>query len=443
MVLDSLRLRKEALANQWLPRSELYSLQFRKLKGLLSHAYENVPFYRARFKELGVDPNDIQSIADLRKIPTVTKDHIRNTPLSQLISREVSADSCKKVSTSGTTGAPVTVMVDDNSVGSRAACVARVRDAIGLDPWDHGAVLNFMGSRNRDSSLKDRLASWALRRKNRYSRQFYFTYDSTEILDDLMKFEPKVVDAQPSYLRNLMNALKRTGKFLDLKMTISDGDILDSATRREIELFFGCPTYDFYGTRETGPLAWQCKSREGFHMNIDTHVFEFIDEEGSQCSPGEEGTLVVTCLDNHAFPLVRYEIRDVASYEDSICSCGRSLPLITNIEGRISDFLTLSDKKRISPRKIVSSMREIADLPSFQLAGTGPDEVTVRLFSETVPDQVIQRVVTTCGELVENKLKIKVALMTQEPKAKLRCFVPYQQAKESIPPINQKTRSTD
>jgi len=425
--IETLRLRNEVLANQWLRASELEEIQLTKLKTLLTYACQKVPFHRRRFKEAGLDPQSIRSLADLKRIPIMTKSDLRNTPIDQLIAENIAPDSLARVGTSGTTATPTFVLLDKRGIRWRVACTARTADALGYDPWDHGAALHFTYPRvdKAASSTGEKLKAWLMDRRRRYSRPFYFTYDCSEILDDLVKFKPKVIDGQPAYLRNLANAVKKCGRSLSPKILASGGEILDPTTATYLESFFGCPVYDIYGARDVGPMAWQCPEKGSYHMNIDDQIFEFVDGSGEECSPGQAGRLVVTSLENYAMPLLRYDTGDIASRDDRACRCGRSLPLIKNIEGRASDFLTLPSGRTVSPREIVCELGKIPDIPVHQLVADGPDEVTVRFYAEARPG-VTEETVAKCNILFGGEVTVGVSIIKEEPRAKLRSVIPYQ-----------------
>lgn len=425
MVLDRLQARKEALSNQWLPLARLREIQFAKARSLLAYSYENVPFHRKRFDRAGFRPDSFGSLADLKKLPTMSKDDLRKTPPGELTAGVRSQDSLRWAATSGTTGTPVKVALDGRELLWRRACMERTGDALGYDPWDHAAVLHFMYPKIDRSKAKsrERFKEWAFRRRMRYSRPFYFTYDCGEILGDLLKFRPKVVDGAPAYLKNLADSLRKAGKLLSLKLLSSSGDILDPGTRRYLEGYFGCPVYDIYGTRDAGPMAWQCREKGLYHLNIDNKIIEVLDEKGEDCAAGEAGRLVVTTLENYSMPLLRYEMGDVVVPDDGVCACGRTLPLIRSIEGRASEFLTLPSGRRISPREIVTAIGEVPDLPVNQLVRDEHGGLTLRLYGEVAPERA-REAVAACEVLFDHEVAVTAVTVSEEPRAKLRRVIP-------------------
>ncbi|MDA4126119.1 MAG: hypothetical protein OK452_02800 [Thaumarchaeota archaeon] len=424
MRLERQRIGHAVRTNQWLAPSELRALQVQKLKALLSHAYASVPYHRRRLDERGIRPDSIRSLADLDKVPVMSKQDLRENPLEDLVPKGLKIETCRRAYTSGTTGTPVFVLVDRDAFAWRRAYLERVADALGLDPWEHRATLRFtfpkFDPRGDPANLK--LKKWLSRRRNRYSREFFFTYDCLEILYDLLKFKPKVIQGNPAYLMNLTHALKDSMR-PSLKMLGSSGDTLDLATRRELESFFGCPLYEAYGSQDLGPMAWQCRNREGLHMNVDGYVFEIVGKDGGLAS-GESGRLLVTCLDNYAMPVIRYEVGDEVTLDPEPCSCGRGLPLMKRVDGRQSDFLDLPGGKRISPQAFVSCINQVAGLPRFQLVVKTPADLELRLYAQNVSSLLVQESLRRCHELFGRVVSLNVVLVKEEPRAKLRSVIP-------------------
>ena len=140
------------------------------------------------------------------------------------------------------------------------------------------------------------------------------------------------------------------------------------AWRKSIVHFFDCDVRDMYGSTEFYRLAWECEKHEGYHLDVDAHVIEFLDAEDNPVNSGD-GYIVVTGLYNYAMPLVRYKIGDIAGLKEGKCSCGRSLPVIDSIQGRADDYIKLPSGKTISPRRInlLDSVKGIEQYVTTQL----------------------------------------------------------------------------
>jgi phenylacetate-CoA ligase len=143
--------------------------------------------------------------------------------------------------------------------------------------------------------------------------------------------------------------------------------LLDSE-REVIESVLGVPVSNRYGCEEVGLIAAECEVHEGLHINAEHVVVEFVDHAGNPANPGEEASLILTDLNNYAMPLVRYEVGDMASYDNIACPCGRSYPLLRNLLGRTADYLLRSDGSRLSGISMVEkTLTAIDGLQQLQI----------------------------------------------------------------------------
>jgi phenylacetate-CoA ligase len=128
------------------------------------------------------------------------------------------------------------------------------------------------------------------------------------------------------------------------RAVITSAETLLDYMRKTIEEAFGCPVFDFYGSREIGSLAGECEEHSGYHISAENVVMEFV-REGEPVATGEEGVILVTNLRNFGMPFIRYNMGDVGRASDEVCGCGRGLPLMSSIEGRVSQFMAVYDKR--------------------------------------------------------------------------------------------------
>jgi phenylacetate-CoA ligase len=189
------------------------------------------------------------------------------------------------------------------------------------------------------------------------------------------------------------------------RIIFATAELLLPAWRRNISSFFDCDVRDMYGSAEFYRLAWECEKHEGYHLDIDAHVIEFLDENNNPVSEGD-GYIVVTGLFNYAFPLVRYKLGDIARLKDAKCSCGRSLPLIDSIQGRQDDYIKLPSGKTISPRRInlLDSVKGVKEYATTQVSR---DLIRVEIvkngdFGEDTVESIKRQVRNGClGEAVK------------------------------------------
>jgi phenylacetate-CoA ligase len=154
-------------------------------------------------------------------------------------------------------------------------------------------------------------------------------------------------------------------------------EVLDSETRNFINSVFNVELFDIYGASETACMAWECSEHAGYHMNMDTVLMEFVDENGNKVNAGERGKVVITNLHSSAVPIIRYEIGDFAIPMYGECPCGRSGYLIRAIEGRYDDFIKLGKNKYISPLTLQSIVEHMHGVSEFQVVQEKEDEFVV------------------------------------------------------------------
>lgn len=412
--------------NQWTKKEELDDIQFRRLKALLLFSFGNIPFHHYNFDRVGISPDEIKNQTDLAKLPPMSKKDL------DMLGRQIFPSDIKRrggireIRTSGTTGSPSKVYEDAKTAKYRFMIRRRANKAIGIELWDKNAMILFTypKSVSNQPKLVDRIKLTLSKVRQHYTRAFYITYSCSEIINELLSFEPNVIEAQPAYLMNLKNNLGQD-KRITPKALISNGSLLSQPVKRELESFFGAPVYDFYGSREFGLLAWQCNERNEYHLNSDTFFFEFV-RDGNPCSSGERGSVLVTSLINYTMPLIRYEMGDTVVLGDNDCACGRSLPTIKSIEGRNIEFLHLADGSVISPRSIINSLDEVRDIPPYQLVCVSADEAIIKIFERKVDELLISNVLSKLQEIAKGQMKFNVQFIQEEPRAKIRTIIPFE-----------------
>jgi len=338
MLYYLLRLRR----NLHLRPSKLRDLQLKKFKALVKHAYDNVAFYHRKFRDAGFRPSDFNGFDCLRKIPTVTKFELQACSPRDLVARNFNLSSLVKRTTSGSTGVPLTVYVDRRVEDFYSAVWLRSVLECGLRVGDKMAVITDPRTFPKGKSFLQRLGV--------AERRYISIFESAERQRALLQeFRPDAVKGYASSLYILAEKYGEDLRHIGARLVFSGAEILNKAERRVVSSAFGADLFDFYACTELGWLAWECKAHEGYHINADSVLLEFLDEDGEAVTPGEKGRVVGTSLINDVMPLLRYELEDVAVQTDDVCSCGVTLPLIKSVEGRADDILVTADGRRISP----------------------------------------------------------------------------------------------
>lgn len=339
---DLLQLRR----NTHRRRSELVALQEKKLRAIVRHAYDSVPFYHRFLESHGISPTEIRSISDLKKLPLVTKREVQENPYD-MVSWKVDPSKCVKLKTSGSTGFPLTVIKGRDDLNFQHAvslrqsleCGERLRDKVAQVRWT-GSASAQERARNPQKPLYEKIGFL----RNEWILADRVSWES--IIDTLSLRKPDVIVSYPGILKPIA---ERAENKLHPRLVFSTAEILDKRTRTLIVESLGAQVIDSYGSVEAGDIAWECpQQHDGYHMNVDSVVVEFVRDE-ENVAAGEDGEIVITNLFNYAMPLIRYRLGDIGSLRAEECSCGRTLPLMQGLKGRCNDFIILPDGRELSP----------------------------------------------------------------------------------------------
>ncbi|WP_420186895.1 phenylacetate--CoA ligase family protein [Bacteroides pyogenes] len=325
-------------AIECMDRESLRKIQDIRLRKIVEYVYHNTPFYRRKMHEMGLTPDDIQSIDDITKLPFTTKHNLRENypfglcavPMSQIVRIHAS---------SGTTGKPTVVGYTRKDLSSWMECLSRAYTAYGADRSDvfqisYGYGL-FTGGLGAHSGAENIGASVIPMSSGNTKKQITLMHD----------FGATVLCCTPSYALYLADAIKESKLPRDefkLKIGIFGAEPWTENMRREIEDKLGIKAYDLYGLSEiAGPgVGYECECQEGAHLNEDYFFPEIIDPDTLQSvGPGETGELVFTHLSKEGMPLLRYRTRDLTSLNYEKCSCGRTLVRMNRILARSDDML--------------------------------------------------------------------------------------------------------
>jgi phenylacetate-CoA ligase len=320
-----------------MPLEELKQIQEKKLRALVRDVYEYSPFYKRKFRELGIHPEDIRGLEDLKKLPFTRKQDLRDNypfgmfavPISQIVRFHAS---------SGTTGKPTLVgyTEDDIRIWVESLCRGLVscgvcNEDIMQIAYGYGLFTGGLGFHY----AAEKIGATALP----------VSAGNTERQINLMKdLGVTVIACTPSYFLYMAEYAEKMGtsiKETNLRMGIFGAEPWSEETRKRIEDKTGITAYDVYGTSElSGPLFTECVERDGLHIWADHFLIEVIDPKtGENLGEGERGELVVTTLSKEAMPLIRWRTGDITIMETEKCNCGRTHPRILRILGRSDDML--------------------------------------------------------------------------------------------------------
>ncbi|MEM2144622.1 MAG: hypothetical protein QW279_04625 [Candidatus Jordarchaeaceae archaeon] len=368
---------------------KLDDFQNKRLRHVVKYAYENVQFYHKILREQNIRPDDIKSSEDLNKLPIIRKDEIRKNPLA-FISKQFDQHKLRRLSTSGSTGKPLFIYVSPVEDMLRKARHLRANVSCGQKIRDRWVIITSPNHFGTSTKLQRAL--------NFYVPIPVSVFSSIEEqISTIEALAPDVLDGYSSSLLLLAKGIKeKKAKKITPKFIIGGAEFIDDSSKRFIETVFNVPFFDHYACVEVDRVAWQCPEKIGYHIDSDSLILQFIDDEGNEVEKGERGEIVCTSLFNYAMPLIRYAIGDVGMASSEECSCGRTLPLMKVIEGRSDSVLLLSDGRLISPRAFsvaMSMFKYYEFLDQFRIIQKKTDffELWLKLKANGVDRAIIER----------------------------------------------------
>ncbi len=360
--------------SQWWPAHEIEALQLGQAELLLSHAAKTVPFYKGRLDVLkGIKRGDL-SMDLWRRIPFLTRPEIQQHG-PRMESRRVPKDHgpVNEVVTSGSTGRPIRVKV--------TMVTAMFFQAMNLryHRWFDRDFSGKMARITRDRPEYEQIRTWASGHRSGPIVAFDISQPASGQLAWLEEQQPDYLLTYATNAKALLQAAEETGvRIPSLREIMTFGETLDPAARELCERVWGIPLTDAYSSQETGIISAQCPDHTHQHIQSESVLVEILDASGAPCAPGAVGRVVVTDLHNFAMPLIRYEIGDYAE-AGGPCPCGRGLPVINRIMGRVRNMLLRPSGERFWP--VFSGALGRAGLPirQAQVIQERVEELEVRL----------------------------------------------------------------
>lgn len=369
---------REFARSQWLPADALRELQAARLRRLLRHAFGRCPFYRRRFDAAGLHPEDVAGPEDLRLLPPLEKADVQRHAGDMVAAGWPAGDLIANRS-GGSTGTPVRFFSCRDRKCSRQAAARRHNRWAGWEVGDSEAVI-WGAPRDKPS------ASWKARLAGRLRDPLWLDAARiddaalTAFRDGLRRHRPRVVLAYAGAATLFARYVLTAGAELPPpRAVVTSAETLSADDRCLIEAAFAAPVFDRYGCREVGVIASQCERRGGLHVMAEGLIVEVVTAAGP-AGVGEPGAVLVTDLMNFAMPLIRYRLGDVAEWADGACECGRPLPRLRRVVGRVSDFLVGADGRLVSGAVVATHV--VATRPSLgrvQIVQEAPGEVTYRV----------------------------------------------------------------
>jgi phenylacetate-coenzyme A ligase PaaK-like adenylate-forming protein len=378
------------------PADQIQTYQWQQLTALLHHAYKHVPYYTNLFKTQGITPNDITSFDDFQHFPLLGKETVQEH------ARDFKA-----------TNYPPSAFEETNTGGSTGFSL---RFSIEKGVWfaKHLAYLSLLLNRGgchvMDNSVQliGREKPWEYRPLSR--TLVLSSYQMTEqnlpiYLKKILQLHPGYFIGYPSAMTMLANYMKQNALQLKgVKAIYSFGETIYDWQREYLESFFHCRVHSQYGHREQCVLGGTCEQANTYHLFPDYGYVELIDRNGRPVTrEGDIGEIVATGFHTGIFPFIRYKTGDIAVYTTKECECGRQVPLLRSVEGRIQDFM-VSKTHRLVPLMGVLQLisRSSAHMKEYQLYQEQEGELILRIvkkegFSDDDIHQIKENISTRLG----------------------------------------------
>lgn len=379
-------------------RCQTEAWQNRQLQSILESAATRVPYYREKWREL--DWRSVRSARDLQLLPLLDKHSLRQNE-NAFIVEGLRPESLWLEKTSGTTGTSLRLYWPTSMVpqwrGANDFIVETTTGVTRRMPW------SMIGGQPVIRGNTSCPPYW---RYNRYWEQLYLSSyhislnTASAYVEAIRRYQSEWATGYGSAIAALAESALALGLApVPLRTVVVSGDTLLPGMRRSIERFFQCRCFDHYGQAEGVAMAMECVQGR-MHVIPQVGIWEILREDGSPCEPGEVGQIAATGLLNDAMPLVRYRLGDYAAWATSqVCSCGNVQPIISNLEGRVDDYLVTQDGRKIgrlstamkrSPS--IHSAQIVQDRPGHAYLLVRPGEGYQRSHALAICDDILERI---------------------------------------------------
>lgn len=392
---------------QWRSFFDIEQFQNKRLQQLLVHAYENVPYYHKIFKTVGLKPTDIKKRDDLKKLPILTKDIIRKN-LPNLIPSNYQKNLLIPSATGGSTGEPMKFYTDNNWQAWNMAAAYR---QWGWAGYDIGDKFIYLWSSPHDISFQTELKNkfFNIVHRTIYLNALQLTEKTMdEYIGIIRKHKPRIINAYASAIYILAQYMEKRGiKDIEPKAILTSCEMLFPFQREIIERTFGCEVFDYYSGRDTTFHAGECPEHVGYHMALENAVVEFL-KNNEPVSQGEVGKMIITDLENYAMPFIRYEIGDLGQLSNEDCPCGRNLPLLKEISGRIRDVVVTKGGKYLTGAFISTLFYDdkgkTKGIKQYQFIQKRKDYALLKIvkaddFSQEQLNKIIEKISSQCDDM--------------------------------------------
>lgn len=364
-------------STQWDTFESLKNHQNKELGKLVEFVHKNVPYYTKLFDRIDIEPNNITTVKDLEKLPILTKQLIKQN-WQDFIPKNINKFKYINGSTGGSTGDPLKYIMSKEDYERGVSVLYRGWGYGGYKLGDKVAVI--AGASlipTTKSETKKIIRDLCLNFRH------YSSFGMSE--KKLFKYFHDINKWQPDFFYGYPSAIYLFAKFIqgnNLKLNFQSKAVFTTAEklfdkqRELIEQIFGAEVLDEYGLNDGGVSAYECDNHNGMHIDMERAVLEIVDDENKQVF-NQRGKILGTSLYNHALPFIRYDTGDLGIISDFECSCGRKMPLLKEIVGRVTDFLKLNDTIIGSP--VLTVLMGKFDVEQYQIIQKSSDSIVCKI----------------------------------------------------------------
>ncbi len=386
---DSVAVRRRLEASQWWPAERLEAERVQRLRGFLTDIGTHVPYYRTLFRSLGFEPAQLKSVDALRALPLHGKAEMR-----------VQADALKaddhgpltRYNTGGSSGEPLIFYMGKARKSHDVGAKWRATRWWGVDIGDPELVVwgspIELGAQDRVKQLRD-----ALLRSHLLPAFEMSPANLDRFVAEIRRLRPAMLFGYPSSLSLIGAHAEQRGIALNdlgIRVAFVTSERLYDEQRATIERLFGCPVANGYGARDAGFIAHQCPAGQ-LHLSAEDIIVETIRPDGSPCAAGEAGEIGVTHRATRDFPFVRYRTGDVGVLGGSGCACGRTLPVLAEVQGRSTDFVVAQDGTVMHGLALIYTLRDLPGVARFRIEQRSLDETVVQVVPGAAFDDAAER----------------------------------------------------
>lgn len=393
--------------SQWWSADQLEEYQLEQLSKLLSHSYENVPYYTRVFNERGLKPKDIQDLKDLEQLPIMTRDTVRDN-FKDLCARNYSPRQFQHVTTGGSSGTPLELYLESGVTDAKEWAFMKTQwDRVGYRFRDKCAI--FRGYKvpvSANTFWKSQLfGRWML-----FSSYDINDQNLSSYVKKLKAYNPKFIQAYPSAISLLAKYINENDihNLPNIKAILCGSENLIPMQRKLLEETFNTKVYSWYGLTEKVVLAGECEVSNHYHIFPEYGITELIDENGKTITSGT-GEIVGTGFNNYAMPLIRYKMGDVGVLSNKKCECGREYPLFERIEGRIQEMVITKNNTTmtLNPLFFDQHMEAYSNINEFQVIQEKKGELILNIVKSKKFNQEDEiEIIKTISSVSNNQLDV-------------------------------------